>query len=128
MTPEEKDLVRSCSSWAGFRPVSVKERRRLADQGAVPDDLLSLEGRLFAALRVRLDRLGIDLATLMLIAYPSLTSVEQIRWLNDLPTDKETDISLTEITDHLTQLRYEPLADLLRPLASRGLAPVIGRP
>lgn len=120
--------MRDCNAWEGFRPVSFKERRRQADQGALRSDLLSLEGRLFAALRTRLERLGIDLATLMLVAYPSLTSVEQIRWLNDLPADKEADISLIEITENLAQLRYEPLTDLLRPLAKRGLAPVIERP
>ncbi|WP_217924831.1 hypothetical protein [Miltoncostaea oceani] len=119
MTVPQKDAVRDCSLWRLFTPRAMSARaREFSASGEMASDLMRLEEQMFQKLAQSLGRHGADLKTLMLLAYPSITSADQISWLDELGLER-TPAPLADLVPVLIHLRYEELIPFLEPFIVR---------
>ena len=122
MTGPERDAVRDCARWTAFRPTDTIGRRDRAATNPLLADLLAVEDRLFAAIKQHLDALGLDLKTLLMLAQPSLLSVEDLAWIDTLEDRFDETPALAPLPvliDELRAMHYDTLCELLESVARK---------
>lgn len=112
MTPKQKDRVQGCPAWEG-------EYSKTDDQGKIEaGDIYADTSPLYADLRDALAQYDVDLKTMVLLAHPALKSVEQVSWIDKLPSSgkKRNLLDLADLTEALIS---RDLAALVRIAAER---------
>ena len=116
---DTRDQVRNCPRWAPFRPTDAAGRFARASRNPLFNRIIEAEDHLFWQLKVRLDELGADLKTVMLLAQPALRNAAELDWVDSLERrfgdgELEPDVaSLAEIVDELRAHRYDSICEVL---------------
>lgn len=112
MTAEERDTVKDCSRW---QPLRVRARIMKTTQDPLIRPHLDAEDSLFWQLSVYLQREGLDLRTMMMLAHGPALRVEKTDWIDGLE-DRFSDEELRTFPDVIQALRdlgYNDLCDLV---------------
>jgi len=120
MDEEQRSAVRHCPEWKPFRPIDTMGRCSRLRSNPLCAQVIEAEDRVFYTLKRHLDRMGMDLKTILLLSQPSLRDASSVSWVDELDLrfgDSEEELpSFEETVATLRALRYDSICAVLRPL------------
>lgn len=118
MDQPQRRSISGCPRWKPILLSKPPRRRRGLYANPLTSSIIESEERLFAALNYHLDRVGLDLKTILLMAQPSLESTENLLWVDGL-NHEDDGRGLDEVLLQMRALGYQSVCDVVDAITGR---------